>query len=117
MCILTALLYKFTMCPAIASMLVLLLQLVLFHAVVADQVEISLDGDSWSLSDSAGRVRLSRLGFQELYTLTSCKKFAQWYIYIARIFNLRRMREDYGSRPVCLSFCHSVILSFCLFRR
>ena len=38
-------------------MLVLLLQLVLFHAVLADQVEISLDGDSWSLSDSAGRVR------------------------------------------------------------
>ena len=35
----------------------------------------------------------------------------------AFVINPRRMREDYGSRSVCLSFCHSVILSFCLFRR
>ena len=27
------------------------------------------------------------------------------------VFNPRRMREGYGSRSVCLSFCHSVILS------
>ena len=27
------------------------------------------------------------------------------------VVNPRRMREDYGSRSVCLSFCHSVILS------
>ena len=36
----------------------LLLQLLLFvHGGVGDQVEISLNGDSWSLSDTDGRVK------------------------------------------------------------
>ena len=36
----------------------LLLQLLLFvHRGVGDQVEISLNGDSWSLSDTDGRVK------------------------------------------------------------
>ncbi len=33
------------------------LQLVLLHGAVGDQVEISLNGDSWSLSDTEGRVK------------------------------------------------------------
>ena len=37
--------------------LVLLLQLVLLHGAVGEQVEISLDSDSWSLSDTDGRVK------------------------------------------------------------
>ena len=38
--------------------LALLLQLVLLvHRGVGDQVEISLNGDSWSLSDTKGRVK------------------------------------------------------------
>ena len=38
--------------------LALLLQLVLFgHGGVGDQVEISLNGDSWYLSDADGRVK------------------------------------------------------------
>ena len=38
--------------------LALLLQLVLLvHVAVGDQVEISLNGDSWSLSDTDGRVK------------------------------------------------------------
>ena len=36
---------------------VLLLQLLFFHAVVGDQMEISLNGDSWFLSDTDGRVK------------------------------------------------------------
>ena len=38
-------------------MLALLLQLFLLHVVVGDQAEISLNGDSWSLSDTEGRVK------------------------------------------------------------
>ena len=37
--------------------LALLLQLLLFHEAAGDQVEISLNGDSWSLSDTEGRVK------------------------------------------------------------
>ena len=35
----------------------LLLQLFLLHVAVGDQVEISLNGDSWSLSDTDGKVK------------------------------------------------------------
>jgi preprotein translocase subunit SecG len=35
----------------------LLLQLVLLQGAVGDQLEISLSGDSWSLSDTDGRVK------------------------------------------------------------
>ena len=42
-----------SVCP---TMLVLLLQLLLSHAAVGDQVEISLNG-VWSLSDADGRVK------------------------------------------------------------
>ena len=38
-------------------LLVLLLRLFLLHIAVGDQVEISLNGDSWSLSDTEGRVK------------------------------------------------------------
>ena len=38
-------------------LVVLLLQLVLLHRAVGDQVEISLNGDSWFLSDTDGRVK------------------------------------------------------------
>ena len=41
-----------------ATMLVvLLLELALFHGAVGDQLEMSLNGDSWSLSDTDGRVK------------------------------------------------------------
>jgi preprotein translocase subunit SecG len=35
----------------------LLLQLVLLQGAAGDQLEISLNGDSWSLSDTDGRVK------------------------------------------------------------
>ena len=35
----------------------LLLQLVLLRGAVGDQLEMSLNGDSWSLSDTDGRVK------------------------------------------------------------
>ena len=35
----------------------LLLKLVLLHGGVGDQLEMSLNGDSWSLSDTDGRVK------------------------------------------------------------
>ncbi len=44
-------------CGRSAMFLVLLLQLVLLHGAVGDQVEISLNGDSWSLSDTDGRMK------------------------------------------------------------
>ena len=41
-----------------ATMLVvLLLELALLRGVVGDQLEMSLNGDSWSLSDTDGRVK------------------------------------------------------------
>ena len=39
------------------SLPVLQLLHIFFSKVVGDQVEISLNGDSWSLSDGAGRVK------------------------------------------------------------
>ena len=41
-----------------ATMLVvLLLEMALLRGAVGDQLEISLNGDSWSLSDTDGRVK------------------------------------------------------------
>ena len=39
------------------AMLALLLLQLLFQGAAGDQVEISLNGDSWSLSDTDGRVK------------------------------------------------------------
>ena len=44
-------------CMACYSVLVFTIQLLLYHGAVGDQVEISLNGDSWSLSDTDGRVK------------------------------------------------------------
>ena len=39
------------------SMLVFIVDLLLIGGAVGDQLEISLNGDSWSLSDTDGRVK------------------------------------------------------------
>ena len=41
----------------LSNPLALLLQLLLLRRAIGDQVEISLNGDSWSLSDTNGRVK------------------------------------------------------------
>ena len=53
----TSSIFAFSAQTAVMLALALLLQLVLLHGAVGDQVETSLNGDSWSLSDTDGRVK------------------------------------------------------------